>query len=480
MTHTIGQKLDLNISYSDEDGCGVAELQAPADGASLVVVVPGAFPNEQVRARIVARSRHHPRMFGQLVEVLQPSPSRRDPPCTAHSAAGGRCDGCALMALSPPAQRQVHLQRLRSLGLTVERIEFLDDPLSEDGGALSYRHAAKRLAFADGRGRLRLGSWRRGGTGCAPMAGCLVDHPKIRSTFEHIEKVAGALGVSPGRSAQEGGGGDLCAVWAMTDGDAVLVSLLVRGEDSTAARELPVLVPGVDGWARAIAGQGNDLRGGDWQPLRGLQALPLAVDGANAPGAEPLPAGLAATAASGTEPGAALTISVPNGAFLQPNPVMARRAWAALVADYSGAPLPAMDFAVDLFAGAGATTALLRRIASEVLPVEAAPAAAAALGVPPRRALDAVQALCAEGRTPALIVANPPRAGLGPALCDAIVALGPRRLHLMSCNPMTLRQDLDSLPGYQLLGLRAFDTLPQTAHVEVVAHLARVEDGFAA
>ncbi len=468
MTHAIGQLLDLTIARSDEEGCGVAQLEAPHGRPGMVVIVPGAFPGEQVRARIVARSRHHPRMFGQLVEVLQPRPSRRAPPCSAHSAAGGRCDGCALMALAPPAQREVHLQRLRSLGLDVSHIEFLDDPSSDDGGALGYRYAAKRVAFADARGRLRLGSWRRGGTGFAPMAGCLVDHPRIRSAFEQIEKIAGALGLSPGRSTPEGGGGDLCAVWAMTDGEAVLISLLVRGEDSAAARELPALVPGIDGWARAIASDGNDLRGGDLQPLKGLQALRLRVTDASAPAAEPSP---------GAEADSALAIEVPNGAFLQPNPVMARRAWRALVSEFNLAPLPAIDFAVDLFAGAGATTALLRQVATEVMSVEAAPAAAAALGVAPRRALDAVQALRAEGRTPALLVANPPRAGLGPALCEAIAALGPRRLHLMSCNPTTLRQDLDNLPGYRLLGLRAFDTLPQTAHVELVAHLARAEEG---
>ena len=53
-----------------------------------------------------------------------------------------------------------------------------------------------------------------------------------------------------------------------------------------------------------------------------------------------------------------------------------------------------------------------------------------------------------------------------------LLALAAPRVHVMSCNPATLRADLDRLaPGYELDFLRGYDTLPQTPHVEVVAWL---------
>ncbi len=45
----------------------------------------------------------------------------------------------------------------------------------------------------------------------------------------------------------------------------------------------------------------------------------------------------------------------------------------------------------------------------------------------------------------------------------------------MSCSPASLHEDLQILTGsagaYNLIQCRAFDTLPQTAHIELVAWL---------
>jgi tRNA/tmRNA/rRNA uracil-C5-methylase (TrmA/RlmC/RlmD family) len=44
----------------------------------------------------------------------------------------------------------------------------------------------------------------------------------------------------------------------------------------------------------------------------------------------------------------------------------------------------------------------------------------------------------------------------------------------MSCGPEGLARDLAALDAsYRVIGVRAFDTLPQTPHVEVVAWLER-------
>jgi tRNA/tmRNA/rRNA uracil-C5-methylase (TrmA/RlmC/RlmD family) len=45
-------------------------------------------------------------------------------------------------------------------------------------------------------------------------------------------------------------------------------------------------------------------------------------------------------------------------------------------------------------------------------------------------------------------------------------------VQIMSCSAKTLAEDLRRLDArYQLVGLRGYDTLPQTNHVELVAWL---------
>jgi tRNA/tmRNA/rRNA uracil-C5-methylase (TrmA/RlmC/RlmD family) len=77
-----------------------------------------------------------------------------------------------------------------------------------------------------------------------------------------------------------------------------------------------------------------------------------------------------------------------------------------------------------------------------------------------------------ELRAPDLVIANPPRKGLGAEVCAALRQLRAAELRIMSCGPQALARDLQALAGaYQLVELRAFDTLPQTPHVELVASL---------
>jgi tRNA/tmRNA/rRNA uracil-C5-methylase (TrmA/RlmC/RlmD family) len=138
--------------------------------------------------------------------------------------------------------------------------------------------------------------------------------------------------------------------------------------------------------------------------------------------------------------------------------------------DYGGA----RELAFDLYAGVGATTRALRRSFTQVLPCELHPESARALGVAPEDAAAFLARTAREGRRAELIVANPPRKGLGPEVCAALAASGAGELRIMSCGPEGLARDLATLSGcYRLQTLRAFDTLPQTPHVELVARLVR-------
>lgn len=70
-----------------------------------------------------------------------------------------------------------------------------------------------------------------------------------------------------------------------------------------------------------------------------------------------------------------------------------------------------------------------------------------------------------------LIIVDPPRQGLNPALARRLAAEGPAMLAYVSCDPATLARDSAILlkGAYQLQELRWYDFYPQTAHIESLA-----------
>jgi len=76
---------------------------------------------------------------------------------------------------------------------------------------------------------------------------------------------------------------------------------------------------------------------------------------------------------------------------------------------------------------------------------------------------------------PDVIVADPPRKGLGRAVVDALAAHGPARVVYVACDPAALARDVAFFAGhgYTLGPLRAFDAFPMTHHMECVALLTR-------
>jgi 23S rRNA (uracil1939-C5)-methyltransferase len=74
-----------------------------------------------------------------------------------------------------------------------------------------------------------------------------------------------------------------------------------------------------------------------------------------------------------------------------------------------------------------------------------------------------------------LVIADPPRTGLGKAIVAKIAATNAERLVLVSCDPAALGRDarLLSEAGYDLARSTLIDLFPHTSHVEVVSRFDR-------
>lgn len=82
----------------------------------------------------------------------------------------------------------------------------------------------------------------------------------------------------------------------------------------------------------------------------------------------------------------------------------------------------------------------------------------------------------AAGRTgTGAVVLDPPRAGAGRAVVEAVHALNPEAIAYVACDPVALARDLGTFRGlgWTVSTLRGFDLFPHSHHFEVVALLTR-------
>lgn len=80
-----------------------------------------------------------------------------------------------------------------------------------------------------------------------------------------------------------------------------------------------------------------------------------------------------------------------------------------------------------------------------------------------------------EGTRAGAVVLDPPRAGAGRGVVEAISALDPEAVVYVACDPVALARDLGTFRelGWDVSSLRAFDLFPHSHHVESVALLSR-------
>ncbi|MTE13727.1 class I SAM-dependent RNA methyltransferase [Nocardia sp. CT2-14] len=76
---------------------------------------------------------------------------------------------------------------------------------------------------------------------------------------------------------------------------------------------------------------------------------------------------------------------------------------------------------------------------------------------------------------PDVVVLDPPRAGAGKDVINALSERSPRRIIHIGCDPAAFARDIGlyGAAGYEPAGLRVFDAFPGTHHVECIAVLER-------
>ena len=455
-----GDLLDLDIVNLAYGGQGVARSD------DFVVFVRGAVPGDRVRARVTRRRKSHAEARAE--ELLTPSPQRVPAACS-HT---GACGGCEWQTLAYAAQldykQQQVVDSLRRLG---HLTDFELQPIRGAANPWRYRNKMEFSFGVADDGTLALGLHRRGSwRDIVDLEDCpLASEPMNRARLA-VAEACRALGLRP--YARESGGGllrHLVVREGKSSGD-LLVNLFVseRFPQEAALAEAVTAACGCTTFALTVNRSPADAAIGEG---------PYALVGPP----------------YFRERLAGVDLRVPTAAFLQTNSTMCEILYATAL-DFAAADHTRP--AVDLYCGIGSLSLPLARAAGRVHGVEIMPEAIAAacdnavanaianidfyvgdtrplLRFPPHPALDAARTDDAE--RPAVVIADPPRAGLARKALQRAAALGAERFVYVSCNPTTLAgnaAELDTL-GYRLTTVAPVDMFPQTHHVETVALFQR-------
>ena len=143
------------------------------------------------------------------------------------------------------------------------------------------------------------------------------------------------------------------------------------------------------------------------------------------------------------------------------------------------------DTLVDLYCGVGTFARLLSPYVKLVIGIEESASAIADAKVNcadvenvmfmEAKAEFAAVELSQSGQTVDVAIIDPPRIGCHPQALEALKTLAPRRIMMVSCNPITMARDLNALceSGFRLVSVRPVDMFPQTRHVEALALLEK-------
>lgn len=169
-------------------------------------------------------------------------------------------------------------------------------------------------------------------------------------------------------------------------------------------------------------------------------------------------------------------LRISRGTFFQVNRFLIEALVNEVIGDYEGRS------AIDLYAGAGLFSLPLSRRFESLTAVERSAPAYHDLAHNAEQFGGNITAIrAASGEFLAqfdgaadLIVADPPRAGLTPAVTSTLLRVQSPKIVIVSCDPATLARDLEALSqAYSIRGIALIDLFPQTYHFETVVHLER-------
>ena len=433
--------------YSSE-GLGIVRL----DGA--VVFVPRTVRGEEIDLRITKVMKTC--AAGEIVKIKKPSPERMKPECPYF----GRCGGCDFQHMSYTEELRAKRQRVQD---TLTRLGGTDLQVEEILGAKDPAHYRNKSQYPVGAGGA-IGFFQARSHQVVPIDRCLIQSEVSDKTAKAVGDWMKKYKISA--YDERTGKGLIRHIYVRVNkkGES-LCCVIANGKQLPREPELAAFVQAAAPRTVGVVlntntKKGNVILGDKYRTIWGQDFL---MD---------------------TLCGLQFKLSVPS--FYQVNRNQAEVLYGKAL-EFAG--LTGEETVLDLYCGTGTITLCLakqakRAIGAEIVPpaIEDARENAVRNGIENVEffrgdAADIAAKLEAEGLRPDVITVDPPRKGLAPGVIASVVAMGPKRVVYVSCDPATLGRDVKIFRelGYQPVRACAVDMFPGTRHVETVVLLSKGE-----
>jgi 23S rRNA (uracil1939-C5)-methyltransferase len=398
-----------------------------ADGRA--VFVPFVLPGETAEIEITGQKERFAR--GRMVNLLEASLDRIDPPCPYFS----NCGGCHYQHLSYAQQLQLKKELVRDQLERIGKLTNLPDiSITASPTPFGYRNQVQFHPIHGDNANVpvKLGFKRVFPSEVLPIEKCLLIPDEMNEILPQIE-LESESGISR------------IAMRIDSDGEIMLVFEGESDDPPELSIELPVSSTYLSPDGRSLNLGGND-------------ALVYRVLG--------------------------MEFLVSPESFFQVNLPVAEEMVRHVLSLIEGKENLSI---LELYSGVGLFTRFLAPHASQLTAIESAPSAcfdfAGNLDEFEHISLyeGAVEFILPELvkqiKPIDLVVLDPPRAGLNAHARQALVDLEPKEIIYISCDPSTLARDLKHFTevGYNLQSVHAFDMFPQTAHVETIVVIRRTQ-----
>lgn len=436
------------------------------------VFVNGAIPGETADVEITYGG--HDYLTGEIKHLHKPHPARTSPVCR-HA---GICGGCAWQHIEYPHQLVLKhglvseaLEHAGHYGLSVLPVIPSPSPFFYRN-RLEYTFSATRW-FYPGEGdiedpaeRLALGFHVEGmNERVADITECHLQPPPSHQISRQAKIRAVQAGI-PFYNFKEGSGMLRNLEIRTTTAGQIWVALGFTKEpgerEFAFLKELTEVFTEVDGWLWSVLADARKaLPSSDYQMYGGNgDDLKEEING--------------------------LTLKSGMGSFFQPNMLQAPRMF-DLIRSLAG--IAPGENVYDLYCGSGAIALHLATQAGKITGIEgSAKAVEEARENASLNGFEHCTFVCGDvletftpefiashGR-PDVLILDPPRSGTLIEIKKHMLALQPRRIVYVSCNPQSLARDLKMLlNGYTVARIQPIDMFPQTPHVETIVVLDRKE-----
>lgn len=444
------QKNDyIDVEFEDltHDGAGVAKV----DG--YPIFVPNGLPGEKANIKVIKVNKGYG--FGKLVNIYEESPYRVAPECSIYK----ECGGCQLQHMSYEGQLKAKEKQVRDV---LERIGKLENvkvhPVLGMDNPWRYRNKAQ-VPVGEQEGGLIGGFYQQRSHQIINMKECIIQQEKNDEVVQAVVEICGQYGVRAyNEERHKGELRHIMARHGLVTGE-VMVVLITRTNElphkNKIIHDIVSRIPGVKSIVQNVnQKKTNVIFGNETKVLWGEEVIYDFIGD--------------------------IKFAISARSFYQINPEQTKVLYEKAL-DYAN--LSGTENVIDAYCGIGTISLFLAQKAKKVFGVEIVQEAIEdarrnaqlngisnvefAVG----EAEVVIPKWYEEGNAADVLVVDPPRKGCEEALLQTIIAMKPKRVVYVSCNPGTLARDLRILEdgGYRTIEVQPVDMFPQTMHVETVA-----------